>query len=113
MKYIMDHEEYDSNGYELYDFCGENVNVQFGKINALLREKNKIVYLPSKRRKLAFPPYERLKAKYFPNGVDESVKYSKFVESMAPILQTSAYMLEQLISGSIKVSLSEGNIIVK
>ena len=31
MKYIMGHEEYYSNGYEFYDFCGENVNVQFGK----------------------------------------------------------------------------------
>ena len=65
--------------------------------------------LPAKESTLSFPPYERLKGTYFSNGMDDAIKYATFVESMAPILQTSTYMLEQLMSGSIHISLSNGN----
>ena len=57
-------------------------------------------------------PYERLAATYFSGGMDQNINYAKFVEAMAPILQTSAYMLEQVISGSIKISQSDGKIVL-
>ena len=108
MKYIFEHETYVSNGYELYDFYAEKVDVQFEKIITLLRDKNSIVFPPSKTSKLLCPPYERLKTAYFPDGIPATIKCEKFVQSMSPILHTSAYMLEQVISRSISVSPSDG-----
>ena len=110
MKYIMDNEEFDSNGYDLYDIYNEDVNVQYEKIITLLCNKERAVYAPVKRSKLSFPPYERLKTSFFPDGIANGIKTSKFVDAMAPILKTSAYMLEEVISGSIKVSQSEGKL---
>jgi hypothetical protein len=40
---------------------------------------------------------------------DKAVKYDKFLESMAPITKTASAVLEQVISGSIKLTQSTGN----
>ena len=40
---------------------------------------------------------------------DKAVKYEKFLESMAPITKTASAVLEQVISGSIKLTQSTGN----
>ena len=108
MKFLLDHEQYDSNGYDIYDFYAEDVDVQFKRIMDLLLYKEKIVYAASKPSKLSCWPYERLKARFFPDGMPDTIKYTKFVESMAPILQTSTYMLEQVMSGSVQVAPSDG-----
>jgi hypothetical protein len=110
MKYLFDHEQFESDGYQLYDFYAETVDEQFEKIIALLNGRATISSrAPSETKTLCHAPYERLKRTYFPGGMDQTnIDYSKFVESMAPIIQTSVYMLEQVVSGSIKVSHSEG-----
>ena len=40
---------------------------------------------------------------------DKAVKYEKILESMAPITKTASAVLEQVISGSIKLTQSTGN----
>jgi hypothetical protein len=39
---------------------------------------------------------------------DKAVKYSKLVESMAPIIKTATAVLEQVIAGSIALTQSTG-----
>ena len=108
MKYLFDHEQFESDGYQLYDFYAETVDEQFEKIIALLNGRA-INRAPSETKTLCHVPYERLKRTYFPGGMDQTIiEYSTFVDLMAPIIQTSVYMLEQVVSGSIKVSHSEG-----
>lgn len=107
MKYLQNHIQYQSNGYELLDIYQEEESVQFDKIMILLSQKVKTVCVPSAKT-FSFPPYERLMTSYFPDGIAASVKYSKLLDAMAPILQTSAFMLEQVVSGSIKVTQSTG-----
>jgi hypothetical protein len=36
LQYLIDHEDYDSTGFELYDFIAEDVNVQYDKIMKIL-----------------------------------------------------------------------------
>ena len=133
LKFLMDHEDYSSNGYELYDFFCDDVDIQFDKIMQILFNKDTCQDKPSTKRyaiymphvcsqlfvffvyniylsllcsKLSFPPYERMKALHCP---DSGVTYTKLVDSMLPIIQTSTAVLEQVVSGSIKVSHSTGN----
>jgi hypothetical protein len=112
MKYIFDRQDFESNGYDLYDFYAEDVDVQFTRIMALLRAKKTPIsdYTPLTQKKLSCPPYERLKAAYFKDGLPATINYSKFVDSMAPILHTSTYMLERVIAGSLEVSQSDGKL---
>jgi hypothetical protein len=112
MKYIFDHQDFESNGYNLYDFYAEDVDSQFARIMALLRAKDTSIidYTPLTQKKLSCPPFERLKAVYFKDGLPATINYSKFIDSMAPILQTSSYMLERVIAGSLQVSQSDGKI---
>jgi hypothetical protein len=105
LQYLINHEDYESTGFELYDFIGESVNVQFDKIMKILRHENRGELLEPKSKKLSFQPYLRMKDLYYP---DSSVKYKKLVDSMAPIIKTSTAILEQVISGSIKVTHSTG-----
>jgi hypothetical protein len=106
MSFLLDNEDYESNGYDLFDFCNEEVDVQYNNIMALLQDKH--IAAPSQSKKLSFPPYERMKHLYFSEGINQRVDYSKLVESMSPILKTSMHMLDNVKLGSIKVSLSGG-----
>ena len=50
-----------------------------------------------------------MKDLYYP---ENSVKYNKLVEAMAPIIKTATAVLEQVISGSIKVTHSTGGYLI-
>lgn len=40
LKFLMDHEDYLSTGYELYDFIGDNVDIQYDKVMKILNNSN-------------------------------------------------------------------------
>lgn len=42
LQYIMDHEDYASTGFELYDFIDADVDVQYNKIMQILRGENRV-----------------------------------------------------------------------
>ena len=67
-------------------------------------------YTPLTQKKLSCPLYEGLQAAYCKDGLPATINYSKFIDSIAPILHTSTYMLERVITCSLKVSQSDGKI---
>lgn len=111
LKYLIDHEEYESTGYDVFDIFDEELDVQYMKIMTLLTTKHLI--LDRKKCILSLPSYIKLRTSYWKHERHSSknIDCTKFVNSTNEIVNTAKMVIQDVIEKRIKTSSSTGTTI--
>ena len=103
----MQNATYSATGYDVFELFSEDVEVQYEKIKALIRMKNKPTAGPLKT--LELPAFERLKAKYLSEeGDSDNIK--SLVASAKQMVATACAVMKDLETGQLSMTDSKGKL---
>jgi hypothetical protein len=101
LRYLMDNEEYESTGHDIYDLFGQDVDVQYSKIMDLLFAPNTAAYDKSVCL-LSLPAFSTLKELYRDKLL--TVDYTAFVKAALPMISTAQMVIQDVMDRRIKTS---------